>query len=79
MKAKVQKWGNSLAVRVPKGIAEQAGVKSDDVVDMDVEDGKIVLLKVATDYSLDDLLDGITDENLHSALETGEPVGREFL
>jgi antitoxin MazE len=79
MKAKIQKWGNSLAVRVPKGIAEQAGVKSDDVVDMDVEDGKIVLLKVAAEYRLDDLLDGITDENLHSTVETGEPVGREVL
>ncbi|MEO2054835.1 MAG: AbrB/MazE/SpoVT family DNA-binding domain-containing protein [Nitrospira sp.] len=79
MKAKIQKWGNSLAVRVPKGIAEQAGVKSDDVVDMDVKDGKIVLLKVATEYSLDGLLKGITDENLHSGVETGEPVGREIL
>ncbi len=79
MKAKIQKWGNSLAVRVPKGIAEQAGVKSDDVVDMDVKDGKILLLKVAGEYRLDDLLKGITDENLHSAVETGEPVGREIL
>ncbi len=80
MKAKIQKWGNSLAVRVPKGIAEQAGVKSNDVVEMDVENGKIVLLpQVTVEYSLDDLLKGITDKNCHAAVETGDPVGREIL
>ncbi|NOY85608.1 MAG: PbsX family transcriptional regulator [Nitrospirae bacterium] len=78
MKAKIQKWGNSLAVRV--GIAEEAGVKSNDMVEMNVEDGKIVLLpEIALEYRLDDLLEGITDENLHSEVETGEPVGREIL
>jgi len=80
MKAKIQKWGNSLAVRVPKGIAEEAGVKSNDVVEMKVEDGKIVLLpEIALEYRLDDLLEGITDGNLHSVVETGEPIGREIL
>jgi len=80
MKAKIQKWGNSLAVRVPKSIAEEAGVKSNDILEMNVEDGKIVLLpQVARVYNLDDLLEAITDENLHSVVETGEPVGRETL
>ncbi len=80
MKAKIQKWGNSLAVRVPKGIAEEAGVKSNDVVEMKVEDGKIVLLpEITLAYRLDDLLERITDENLHAVLETGEPVGQEIL
>ncbi len=60
MKAKIQKWGNSLAVRVPKNIAEQVGVESNDVLEMNVEGGKIVLLPhVAVEYSLDDLLNGI--------------------
>jgi len=80
MKARVQKWGNSLAVRVPKGIAEEAGVKSDDVVDMKVEDGKIVLLpQRAAEYNLEDLLKGITRKNLHSSVDTGQVVGRELL
>lgn len=80
MKAKIQKWGNSLAVRVPKAIAEEAGVKSNDIVEMNVEDGKIVLLpEIAPEYHLDDLLEGITNENLHSVVETGEPLGRELL
>lgn len=80
MKTKIQKWGNSLAVRVPKGIAEQAGVKSNDVVDMNVEDGRIVLLpQVVREYNLDDLLNGITDENLHSGIDSGDPVGWELL
>jgi len=80
MKAKIQKWGNSLAVRVPKNIAEEVGLQSNDLLEMNVEDGKIVLQpQVAVTYNLDDLLNGITNENLPSAGDAGDPVGREIL
>ena len=81
MKAKAQKWGNSLAVRVPKAIAEQAGVAANDALEIEVlEDGVIVLkpLRRRRDYRLSDLLKGITKDNLHAEIDFSR-AGREAL
>jgi len=79
MRTKVQKWGNSLAVRLPKAITEKAGLGIEDEVDVDVEDtGKVVLLPcVRKTYRLDELLAGITPANLHDEVDVGVPHGRE--
>jgi antitoxin MazE len=79
MKTKAQKWGNSLAVRVPKGIAEQAGVTVDDTLDIEVADSGVIVLKPhrCRKYRLNDLLKGMTKENMHEAVDFGPPIGRE--
>ena len=80
MKTTAQKWGNSMAVRIPKAIAEKAGLKIKDVFEIEVVDGNIVLTpKQCCEYRLDELVKGITRQNLHDELDFGEPVGYERL
>ena len=70
MKTSVQKWGNSLAVRIPKSFAEDLGFRNNSSVDMSLEEGAIVIKPDrAGDWSLDALLSEVTDENIHSAWE----------
>jgi len=79
MKTTAQKWGNSLAVRVPKSIATQVGLKPQDNLEIEVQDGNVVLKPhVRRTYRLDDLVKGITPQNRHSEVDTGTPVGREI-
>lgn len=76
----VKKWGNSPSVRLPAAIVRQASLSVDDVVELVVEDGRIVIMPVKTkEYSLDALMAGITDDNLHPEISFGEPVGKELL
>lgn len=76
----VKKWGNSPSVRLPAAIVRQASLSVNDVVELVVEDGRIVIMPVKTkEYSLDALMSGITDDNLHSEISFGEPVGKEQL
>ncbi|EBF2225050.1 AbrB/MazE/SpoVT family DNA-binding domain-containing protein [Salmonella enterica] len=76
----VKKWGNSPSVRLPAAIVRQASLSVNDVVELVVEDGRIVIMPVKTkEYSLDALMSGITDDNLHSEISFGEPVGNELL
>jgi len=81
MRAKVQKWGNSLAVRLPKAITEKAGLGIADEVDIDVDDtGKVVLRPhLRKVYQLEELLAAITPSNLHDEIDFGKPQGREAL
>lgn len=80
METKAQKWGNSLAIRVPKGIAQQAGVSVDDRLDIEVATDGVIVLKPRRrrKYRLNDLLKGITKENMHDEIDFGRPVGREL-
>ncbi len=78
MQTKIQKWGNSLAVRIPKAFVKEAHVAYGTPVDLSVEDGKIVIDPHSEpEYNLDDLLKGVTKRNLHAEIETGDAVGRE--
>jgi len=78
MKTHVQKWGNSLAVRIPKAFAVDLDIDQDASVDLAVEDGALVLRPLPTaKYRLSDLLAEMTEENLHPVVEWGAPVGRE--
>jgi len=77
MRAKAQRWGNSLAVRIPKAIADEAGVSEKDEFDIEVV-AKVIRLKPrqrAT--SLEQLVAGITPANLHGEADFGRPQGRE--
>ena len=78
MQTKVQKWGNSLGVRIPRPFADQVHIGEGSIVDIEESDGHIVIKLIApAEYTLDALLAGITDENRHDEIETGGPVGRE--
>lgn len=71
----IRKWGSSLAVRIPKAVAEQCGVSEGSAVEMDAEEGRIVLRKRTHDLA--DMLNRITADNLHPEQDFGEPEGNE--
>lgn len=76
----VKKWGNSPSVRLPVAVMEAACLKIDDTVDIVVEDGRIVIVPVrAKEVSLQSLLAGLTDDNIHREVDFGQPVGKEAL
>ena len=70
----VAKWGNSLAVRIPKAIAKKAQLAEGDRVSLDLaDDGSIVLRPMRRKYSLDQLVSGITPQNRHNETDWGSP------
>ncbi|MEO5926766.1 MAG: AbrB/MazE/SpoVT family DNA-binding domain-containing protein [Bryobacteraceae bacterium] len=76
--AQIAKWGNSLAVRLPRGIVRDAGLVEGDRVLLDVtEDGAILLRAGRPKYSLDELVSGITPKNRHREADWGKAVGKE--
>ena len=79
---KIQKWGNSLALRIPKSYAQEANLEECDSVDIKVEDNKIIISakkKKKNKYSLEELLSDIKPENLHGEIDFGPPVGKEII
>lgn len=80
MRVIVKKWGNSASVRIPAGIMEAARLSLDAPVDVREEGGRIVIEPIrSNEYDLTRLLAGITTENLHTEVDFGAPVGKEFL
>ncbi|MBW1981421.1 MAG: AbrB/MazE/SpoVT family DNA-binding domain-containing protein [Deltaproteobacteria bacterium] len=79
MKVRIQKWGNSLALRIPKAFAAETNLKQNSLVEISLVEGKIVVSRASeTAYSLEDLLVGVTEENRHSEIDFGPPVGKEI-
>jgi antitoxin MazE len=78
MKSKVQKWGNSLAVRIPKSFAEEMGWGVDAPVAMSLDEGALI---IKTDreraWDLDSLMAGVTDENIHPAWAGEGPAAED--
>ncbi len=78
MKTKVQRWGNSLAVRIPKTFAQEAGLRDDSTVEMTLVDrGLLLEPSPAAAPSLEELLSGVTETNLHHEVDTGPAQGLE--
>ena len=78
MQTKVQKWGNSLGVRIPRGLAEEVGLGAGTEVSLTVKDGELVLRpSLPSQLRLADLLAGVTPENIHTSVDTGDAVGAE--
>lgn len=81
MKARVQKWGNSLALRIPKALASETGLGENAEVELASENGRLVVTPRKRTrkpkYSLQEMLRGITPDNLHGEIDFGPPVGRE--
>lgn len=78
MKVQVQKWGNSLALRIPKSFAIESNIGQGSTVEISLENGRIIVFPVAApEFSLDEMLAQITAENLHSEIDTGSSIGQE--
>jgi len=78
MRVPVQKWGNSLALRIPKPFAEDVGVSEGTVVDVSISKGRLIAAPVAPRRArLEDLLRRVTKHNLHGDVGTGPAIGRE--
>ena len=79
MQTKIKKWGNSLALRIPKLLALDANLKQDSLVDISIEKNSIIITPIGEkEYSLGKLLKGVSKNNLHGEFDTGAPVGKEI-
>ena len=74
---RVTRWGNSLAVRIPKALAEQTRIEEGSEVELAVADGVLTIRPLALSYRLDELLAQITPENRHDEVDWGGPRGKE--
>ena len=74
-KSHISKWGSSLAVRIPKPIAEQWGVREGSAIEI-ISRGEQLVLRKRT-YNLADMLAQVTADNLHPELDTGPAQGNE--
>jgi antitoxin MazE len=76
--ATIQKWGNSLALRIPKALARDTHLENGSVVNLAVREGRVVIEPARkTKYRLEDLLRGVSKKNIHRSIDTGPAVGRE--
>lgn len=79
MQTKVQKWGNSLAVRIPKTFADDLRLSNGGTIEIKKVSGSLTISPVKKrKLTLKDMLSGITQENLHSETDFGQ-VGKELL
>lgn len=78
MKTRLRKWGNSLALRIPKSLAIEAGLKSNASVELSLDDGKLVITPIIKPkWTLKQLLAQVTDKNVHREIDTGPATGDE--
>jgi len=80
MTAKVQKWGNSLALRLPKALVNEFRLEQGSTVELRVLNGKLIVEpQRPPQYRLEDLLKKVSKRNLHAEIKTGRPVAKEAL
>ena len=78
MRTRVQRWGNSLAVRIPKSFAAELRLDDDSEVDLALANGQLTVVPLIPPvYTLDALLAGITEATLHDEVSTGAASGQE--
>ncbi|MGL5939726.1 MAG: AbrB/MazE/SpoVT family DNA-binding domain-containing protein [Waterburya sp.] len=77
MSIKIARWGNSLGIRIPKQIVEQAQLQEGDEIEISREENRLILTPQKKKYTLEQLLDGMNEEHLHSEVDWGEPMGKE--
>ena len=76
--ATIQKWGNSLAVRIPMAVAGQLAVTEGTTVDLEVREGELVVRPTQPiSLSLEELLRDCKPSQLHGETDFGADVGRE--
>ena len=74
----VNKWGNSLGVRIPQEVALEVGFAVGTIVNVEVVDSKVVISPRQKKYQLAELLEGVTPELIGGEYDWGAPVGREI-
>lgn len=77
MRVRVRKWGNSLALRIPKPFAAEARLGPGAAVELTVHDGRLVASPLARPFTLRALLARVRADNLHGELDLGPAAGRE--
>jgi antitoxin MazE len=78
MLSKIQKWGNSLAVRIPKAFADEMNLAEGSSIQMMRKEGELIIVPYEERArTLEEMLSLVTDENLHNEWEAGPPVGKE--
>lgn len=77
MRARIAKWGNSLGVRIPKAVAKEVGLDEGANVEVRVSGRNLVLVPVSREYSLNELVAGITLKNRAAETDWGAPAGNE--
>ncbi len=75
MKTVVQKWGNSLGIRIPSLYVKEFGLKGGSSVEITKENEKLIILPKKT--TLESLLSQVKEENMHAYVDTGSSVGKE--
>lgn len=80
MRTQFDRWGNSVAVRIPSAFAREIGAEKGTAAEITVENGALVIRPVNHQpvYRLEDLVLGISEENRYEEIDTGPAVGREF-
>lgn len=78
MQVQIQKWGDNLAICIPKSIAKKIKVEQGSYIDLTTIEGKLIAKPSdEKEYSLEQLLSGITEQNCHAEVNTGSAVGKE--
>lgn len=80
MQTTVQKWGNSLAIRIPKSFASETKINNGTVVDLLIKNNQIIITPITKEeYTLEAFLSEIDDSNIHNEIDFGEPQGGELI
>lgn len=77
MQVQLARWGNSLGLRIPKDIAARFGLSEGGRVEIEAEGDRIVIRMDRPRYDLDDLLTGMSPEDMRGAFDWGPDLGRE--
>jgi len=78
VETRVKVWGESLALQIPRLLAEEVGLKEGSRVELILEGGRLVIMPVVVPtYRLEDLLAGVTQENIHQEVDMGPAMGKE--
>ena len=79
MQTIIKRQGNSLIIQIPDSLAFNANIRQNDLVELSLDNEKIVIRQsYEKEYSLNELLENITENNLHDEFDTGKPIGREI-
>ena len=80
MQTRIQKWGNSLALRIPKAFATEVDLFQNALIELTLEKGRIIITPTPDpEWTLAQLLAEVTEDNIHAEVDTGMPVGKEIV
>lgn len=77
MNGKISRWGNSLGIRIPKQLADEVSLKEGDEIEIYRQENQLVIKPQKTQYTLEQLLEGMREEHLHEEIDWGKAEGKE--